>query len=409
MARRPDYVRRVETGDGVRYEVRIHAQRADGSRFQKKRRFTTVEDAVKWHSSITAEVSAGTHIAPSDLTVRVACETWLAGKRIKPTTRDAYTAALAPVIETYGDQLVQKIVKADVEALVAELSAGTGPRGAWKRTSINPMLARWRSVWKDLHAQGILPRNVVALVEPLRKPHGQLELQLDGVLTEAEVEQLVAAHVPRPEPEGATRLERAELTHAAHRELFLHLALLGLRRAEVSGLRWSAIDLDADAPTLTVAATRVQTRGGVVEQADAKTMSSARTLTLPPHLLPILRRVRKEQREMRLALGEQWHGPDDGYVVALDDGRPAAPGTLNSWWTRSLKHAGLPHRRLHDARHTAATLLHLRGAPTATVAAWLGHADGVLPCARTRTPARTLSRRRRRSSTSGRTRTEETP
>ncbi|MGV7636819.1 hypothetical protein PJI23_30870, partial [Mycobacterium kansasii] len=57
---------RVETGAGVRYEVRVHAQRGDGSRSQRKRRFATVEAAVAWHSKITAEVSAGTHIAPSE-------------------------------------------------------------------------------------------------------------------------------------------------------------------------------------------------------------------------------------------------------------------------------------------------------------------------------------------------------
>lgn len=260
MARRLHYVTRVETGAGTRYEVRINTLRANGRRSQQKRTFATVEAGVAWHSKITAEVSAGTHVAPSELTARAACEAWLAGKRIKPTTHDAYSAALAPVIEKYGDKLVQKITKADVEKVVTELGTGIGPRGTWKRTSINAMLSRWRSVWKDLHAQGVLPRNVVALVEPLRKPHGQLELKLDGVLGEAEVEQLVAAHVPRQVPAGATRLERAEITHAAHRELFLHLALLGLRRAEVGGLRWSSVGLAADVPSLTVSATREQAR-----------------------------------------------------------------------------------------------------------------------------------------------------
>ena len=65
MARRPDRVARVETGAGVRYEARVHAQRGDGSRFQRTRRFATVEAAVAWHSKITSGVSAGTHIAPS--------------------------------------------------------------------------------------------------------------------------------------------------------------------------------------------------------------------------------------------------------------------------------------------------------------------------------------------------------
>ncbi|MBU8815080.1 hypothetical protein KL864_04050 [Mycolicibacterium goodii] len=58
------------------------------------------------------------------------------------------------------DRPVRKIVKADVEKLVVEFCDGTGSRGVWARTIINPMLARWRSVWKDLQAQGVLPRNV---------------------------------------------------------------------------------------------------------------------------------------------------------------------------------------------------------------------------------------------------------
>lgn len=80
MARRPDYVTRVETGAGTRYEVRINTLRANGRRSQQKRRFATVEAAVAWHSKITAEVSAGTHIAPSELTARAACEAWLTGE-----------------------------------------------------------------------------------------------------------------------------------------------------------------------------------------------------------------------------------------------------------------------------------------------------------------------------------------
>ncbi|AWG48597.1 hypothetical protein P5V93_20150 [Mycobacteroides abscessus subsp. abscessus] len=252
--------------------------------------------------------------------MKVACETWLAGKRIKPTTHAAYAAALAPVIGRYSERPVQKIVKADVEKLVVELRDGTGPRGVWARTSINPMLARWRSVWKDLQAQGILARNVIDLVEPLRKPSGAPDLKLDDVLDEFEVEKLVDA------PPNVVR----EFEHARLRELFVHLALLGLRRGELAGLRWSAVELDAETPTLAVRATRVSTAQGVVEQADAKTLSSARELDLPPHLIPILRRVRREQREMRLAVGDKWEGPADPFVIAHPFGWPVSPRALNS-------------------------------------------------------------------------------
>ncbi|UCZ60376.1 hypothetical protein [Mycolicibacterium phocaicum] len=49
-------------------------------------------------------------------------------------------------------------------------------------------------MWADLHAQGALARDVVALVEPLRKPSGEPDMKIDDSLSEAEVDQLIAAH-----------------------------------------------------------------------------------------------------------------------------------------------------------------------------------------------------------------------
>ncbi|SKM35160.1 gp41 protein [Mycobacteroides abscessus subsp. abscessus] len=366
MARLPSFITRCPGARGVTYEARVSYVAPDGRRVQPKRRFKSVDEAKDWHSTTMAELAAGTHTAPSDLTVREAVEQWLAAKsaRVKPTTADAYTAALQPVVDKYGDVLAQKITKLDVEVLITELRTGTGDRGVWARTSINPMLARWRTVWADLHAQGVLARNVVALVEPLRKPSGEPDMKTDDSLSEAEVDQLIAAHA-----EGAD-------AYARRRELFVHLALLGLRRGELAGMRWSAIDLDAETPTITVQATRVPTRAGVVAQDDAKTISSRRTLPIPPHLLPIIRRVRLEQVHTKVRLGERWEGRDDWHVFCHDFGASLSPRTLNAWWTRSLKDAGLPHRRLHSSRHTAASLLALRGCPVQIIAAWLGHGDG---------------------------------
>ncbi|AMO59072.1 site-specific recombinase, phage integrase [Mycolicibacterium phlei] len=366
MARLPSYITRCEGKRGPTYEARVSYVAPDGTRVQPKRRFKTVDEAKDWHSSTTADLAAGTHTPPSDLTVREAVEAWLAAKaaRVKPTTADAYTAALAPVVDRYGDTKVQAITKHDVEALITELRTGTIDRGVWKRTSINPMLARWKKVWADLHAQGILARNVVALVEPLRKPSGELDLKIDDSLSEDEVDQLCAAH-----GEGSDE-------YARRRELFVHLALLGLRRAELAGLRWSAVDLTAEMPTITVQATRVSTGSGIITQDDAKTISSRRTLPIPPHLLPILRRVRHEQVHAKVRLGVRWEGSEDWHLFCHDFGKALSPRTLNAWWTKSLSDAGLDHRRLHASRHTAASLLALRGCPVQIIAAWLGHADG---------------------------------
>lgn len=321
MARLPAYITRVDTGDGARYEVRLHARRADGSRFQHRKRFKTPAEATAWHSTITAELASGTHTAPSNVTVREAVEQWLAAKcaRVKPTTAAAYRFAFAPVVDRYGDTNVQKLTRLDAETLITELRTGSGDRGVWARTTINPMLARWKTVWRDLHAQGVIARDVGALIEPLRKPSSEPAMKTDDSLTEAEVELLIKAHA-----DGAD-------SHARRREPFVHLALLGLRRGELAGLRWSAVDLEAEVSTLTVRATRVATATGTVEQDDAKTISSARTLPIPPHLLPILRRVYMEQTEARRRLGERWEGGDDHHVLCHDLGAPLSPRTLNAW------------------------------------------------------------------------------
>jgi integrase len=125
----PSYVTVREFPSGRRYEVRLEVTGADGTRRQSRKRFRTLKVAVDAHATVTAGRAAGTFTAPSELTVKQACKAWLAGKRIKPATHAAYSAALQPVIDRYGDRPVQKIGKADVEALVVELRTGAGARG----------------------------------------------------------------------------------------------------------------------------------------------------------------------------------------------------------------------------------------------------------------------------------------
>ena len=62
-------------------------------------------------------------------------------------------------------------------------------------------------------------------------------------------------------------------------------------------------------------------------------------------------------------------------VVGLGAGEPYHPSTLSKLWQAAIKNLDVPQVRLHDARHTCATLMHLQGVPIALVAAWLGHAD----------------------------------
>jgi integrase len=154
-----------------------------------------------------------------------------------------------------------------------------------------------------------------------------------------------------------------------------HLALAGLRRGEISGLRWSDVVLDdaRDVGTLTIAHNRVSV-GGQVHDTDPKTERSAGTLPLTPALAKALKRAKATQAADRLRLGPYYAGQGD-HVVVDEHGRPYHPDTLSDFWRELCAEAKLRQIRLHDARHSCASIMHAQAVPIAVISAWLGHAD----------------------------------
>jgi integrase len=163
-------------------------------------------------------------------------------------------------------------------------------------------------------------------------------------------------------------LRAADKDRAGH---LWYLALSGLRRSELAGLKWSDIDLDAG--TASVERGRVAAGSGVVVENGPKTLSSRRTLPLDDGLVAVLRRASARYAQERLALGAAHR--DSGYVAVDEAGRPYTPDALTRKWHKLTKQAGVKPIRLHDARHSCGTALHLRGVPLAVIAKWLGHAD----------------------------------
>jgi len=203
------------------------------------------------------------------------------------------------------------------------------------------------AVLSGLVKQGALVRDVAALVDRLRRSKKKL-----ATFTEAEVQALLR-HVADD-----------RLGHA------WHLALSGLRRGELCGLRWS--DIDAAAATVTVTHNRVSVNGRTMDS-QPKTDCSVRTLPLTPALMAALRKAQATQKAERLALGPDY-GPGE-HVVCDEAGRPYHPDTMSDYWRALCKDAKVPSIRLHDARHTCGTLMHMQGVPIVVIAHWLGHAD----------------------------------
>ncbi|MFA5707516.1 tyrosine-type recombinase/integrase [Mycolicibacterium sp.] len=368
MARIPDYVRVVTLPSGeTRYEVRIETGKADGKRQQLRRRFKKLKDATDAYAEARGDRSRGVQVTPVGVTLRQAADAYLDTLPARPNTITAYAAVLRPAIARLGDRPVQDLRREEIEKLAAEIAVKAVPSGDWRKpskmptvvsdtcgpwgpTSVRHMLSRLRAVYARLVEDGTVLRNTAALVKP-----PALGERDTTTMTVAQCQQLF------------DYLESTE-----HRlEHLLHLAVqTGLRRGELAGLKWSDIDLDA--ATMTVARQRVHSEAGAVVT-ETKTDAGRRKLPIPATLLPVLKRARKRSAGEQQLVGNRWEG--EGWVVCDELGRAYYPTTLSYLWKDTLKEAGVPHVRLHDARHTAATLMHLNGVPIAVIAAVLGHTD----------------------------------
>lgn len=155
----------------------------------------------------------------------------------------------------------------------------------------------------------------------------------------------------------------------------LMAAFYGLRRSEILGLRWSAIDFVGN--TLTVEHTVVQYRINgkmVVEGKDrAKNKSSCRTMPLIPQYRDLLLRMKTRQESCRALCGNCYQESD--YIYVNDLGVPYCPDYVTAHFKRVLKKHGLRVIRFHDLRHTCASLLLKNGVDMKDIQEWMGHSS----------------------------------
>lgn len=148
---------------------------------------------------------------------------------------------------------------------------------------------------------------------------------------------------------------------------------LGLRQGEALGLRWDDIDLDAGTLTVRHALKRSIDGSGAV-LGEPKTKKSKRTILMPRSLQQAMQLHRTHQAQERLRFGPDWTGdPRGDFVFTTPKGTAVSHQPDYAEWKKILNLAGVPSARLHDARHTAATLMMVQGVPARVVMEILGH------------------------------------
>ena len=152
-------------------------------------------------------------------------------------------------------------------------------------------------------------------------------------------------------------------------------AFYGLRRSEVVGLKWAAVDFEQNTIEIchTVTTVRLDGKEVLVESNDTKTKSSKRTLPLVPVFRERLLALQEEQKENRKLCGRCYNKKYADYICVDAMGNLLKPDYLSNSFQIILQNYHLRRIRFHDLRHTAATNMHQLTGDFYTVGEVLGH------------------------------------
>jgi integrase len=338
----------------------------DGARRHVRRRgFRTKRQAEHELASALAAVGKGDRrptIAPSTRPLGDYLAEWLTARRdLKPTTRDAYEAALRAWVRPHiGGVSVRDLTPARLAAWHTVLRE-RGGRGGRPLGSRSVLLAHTLVAMglADAVEAGLLPVSPAAQMprraRPTHKAVQRVERVWDG--------------------EQAAAFLAATADDRLH-PLWAFLLDSGCRRGEASALRWSDVDLDG--AQVTVRASRTHAGREIVE-GTPKSSRGHRRVDLDPRTVAVLRAWRRQTLTERMSAGPAYS--DTGHVFVDEVGRPYRPDGLSKRFATLVERSGLPPIRLHDLRHTSATLALLAGVPVHVVASRLGHDPAV--CLRT--------------------------
>lgn len=290
-----------------------------------------------------------------DATVRdFILQEWLPAIKgtLRPTTYASYTSLCERhVIPRLGAVQLQKLSPAQLNGLYAYLLEEGRVRGGGglSNSSVRRVHAVIHRFCHDAVRWGRLTVNPAAAADPPKASaeHDELTVwnaeELAAFLVSAESDRLF----------GLWRL----------------LAMTGMRRGEALGLRWD--DLDMEAGQLSIRRALVPVNG-VAQISEPKTKRGRRTIALDPETLEVLKAHAARQADEQALWEGSWS--DLGYVFTREDGRLLAPQVVSKTFQALARRAALPRIRLHDLRHTYATLALAAGVNPRIVSARLGHA-----------------------------------
>jgi integrase len=337
------------------FVVDIGIDAATGARRQLRRRgFPTRKAAEAALADALSALRDGSPTSPARMTIRrFLVDQWMPSVRptVRATTWATYLAvAHGYVIPRLGALPLAGLTPGRLNAFYGELLESGGRSGqALAPKTVRHSHVLLHKALADAVKWGLIVRNPAASADP-----PAIGKRAMAVWTPSELRQF--------------------LDHVAQDRLaamWLLFATTGMRRGEVLGVAWSAVDLDRG--RLAIVQTAVMAGNKLRIEPATKTAHSRRMIALDPATVAALRDHRRRQLEERLAWGPAWQ--DHGLVFTREDGQPLSPPTITRSLARIATEAGLPPIRVHDLRHSYATAALGAGVPAKVISERLGHAS----------------------------------
>ena len=337
---------------GWAFRVDAGYQPGTGKRRQLLRQgFRTRKEAEAALAELLRDNCRGAAVSRSTIRVEEFLEDWLGTveSKLRPTTHHSYSMAVHRITRDLGRHQLQVLTPMQIEKFYARqlISGGRQGRGLSPKTVRN-MHVVLRKALADAERLGVVQRNAAAAARP----------------------PTVARHdlVTWTSEELQTFMDAVE-DHRLH-IAFLLLATTAMRRGEVLGLRWSDVDLAG--AQLSIAHTTT-TAGNRIVSGPPKTTRSRRLVYLDRRTVACLTTHRARQSAERLAAGPAWRS-GTGLVVCDQLGAPIHPDQVSREFKRITRSICVAPIRLHDLRHTYATLALKAGVHPKVVSERLGHA-----------------------------------
>ncbi len=298
----------------------------------------------------------------------------IAAPSVRPSTLTGYRVAVYNhLIPGIGAHRIDKLEPEHLEKLYAALKKKRTRKGEpFKPARIHQVHRTVRTALGEAVRRKHIVSNPAAIAKPPR-------------VIEEEI-------VPFTKEEATRILQAASSIRNGAR--FVLALTLGLRKGEALGLQWRDIDLKAMTLTVQRSIQRLnwqhgcpeanpcgrryaghcpQKHGGGVVPGEVKSRAGRRKIGLPPQLVEVLERHREQQDNDRHRAADLW--TEEGWVFTNLTGKPVHPRLDHDSWKALLKAANVRDARLHDARHTAATMLLVLRVPSRAVMEVMGWSE----------------------------------